>query len=266
MAIELRNPKNKRFIDLTGKTFGTLTVKSFMGFKKPIGCSKWICECQCGRTFEAWGNALRAGQCTNCGCKRREKVATKHPLYSTWAGMIERCYDPKCKQYKNYGGRGITVHDGWRKSFWSFAEYMGQKPSGFYSVDRFPDNNGNYEPGNVRWATKQEQNRNRRSNHLVTLDGLTKTLAEWADEFGISRQAMLQRVQSGRSLHGHRQPNSRPKKGENEPEISFSERRERRRTIYEQVAAGATVEIAAKSHGVSVSLVRSAVREFRSTP
>lgn len=88
---------------------------------------------------------------------------TVHPLYSTWRGMIRRCHDPRTSAFDGYGGRGIRVCDRWRHSFETFLSDVGPRPSPKHSIDRFPDNDGNYEPGNVRWATPKEQSNNRRT-------------------------------------------------------------------------------------------------------
>jgi len=84
------------------------------------------------------------------------------PEYSAWSNMINRCINPDCKEYKYYGGRGITVYTGWMNNPQSFINYIGPRPSAQHSIDRYPNNDGNYEPGNVRWATKKEQIDNRR--------------------------------------------------------------------------------------------------------
>lgn len=93
--------------------------------------------------------------------KQNSISRSKHPLYSTWCNMIARCYDPRNKRAKHYGGRGITVCDRWRNDFWAFVEDMGPKPSPTHSLDRL-DNDGNYEPLNCRWATRMEQAGNQR--------------------------------------------------------------------------------------------------------
>lgn len=102
------------------------------------------------------------------------------PEYRTWERIVQRCYNPKHVSYQNYGGRGITVCDRWRKSFTNFLLDMGKKPDG-YSLDR-TDNNGNYEPGNCRWVDFATQCNNRRSNVMLTLINETKTMTEWAND------------------------------------------------------------------------------------
>lgn len=106
------------------------------------------------------------------------------PEFTSWSKMISRCYCPTSPRFENWGGRGITVCDEWRSNYSAFLQYMGRKPSPSHSLDRFPNLDGNYEPGNVRWATPEEQSRNRRSCKLVTAFGQTKTLIEWVEEPG----------------------------------------------------------------------------------
>ena len=116
-------------------------------------------------------------------------------LLSAWRGMINRCESPKNKQYKDWGGRGIKVCDRW-KDFDLFVEDVGPRPSPEYQLDRI-DNDGDYEPGNVRWATRAEQSRNRRSTRLITINGRTMCQKDWAIENGISEEAVRQRVVRG---------------------------------------------------------------------
>lgn len=92
----------------------------------------------------------------------RLKIADVQGEYNSWSGAKYRCFNPKCKAFKYYGGRGITMCPQWRDSFWTFFAHVGRKPSPKHSIDRYPDFNGNYEPGNVRWATAKEQGGNTR--------------------------------------------------------------------------------------------------------
>lgn len=118
------------------------------------------------------------------------------PEYNSWRCMLNRCYLASFRGYEDYGGRGITVCDRWSASFEAFLEDMGAQPSAGYSLDRI-DNSGNYEPSNVRWASKKEQAANRRTNRLLTYKGKTMCIAEWARELGIHRVALRHRLMSG---------------------------------------------------------------------
>lgn len=121
---------------------------------------------------------------------------TRTAEYMAWAGMIQRCTNKKSREYHNYGGRGITVCERWR-SYVSFLADVGRRPSELYSLDRFPDVNGNYEPGNVRWATGREQGNNMRKNVRLELNGKTQTMTEWAREFRIDPNTIATRLMRG---------------------------------------------------------------------
>ena len=115
--------------------------------------------------------------------------------YSTWEGMIARCHNPHDHRFKDYGGRGIKVCERWRTSFIAFFTDMGRRPEPLMSLDRI-DNDGNYEPGNVRWSTPREQSNKRRDNHLLTIDGITKTVMEWCREKNISYGRLHRRIEA----------------------------------------------------------------------
>lgn len=121
-------------------------------------------------------------------------MTKQSPLYVTWARMLGRCRNPNNTKYPQYGGRGISVCERWH-TFVSFAEDMGPKPDGM-SLDRI-DVNGNYEPGNCRWATDQEQQRNKNNNRLLTLDGQTKCVTEWAELCGLKESTIRERLRKG---------------------------------------------------------------------
>ena len=123
-------------------------------------------------------------------------------IYRIWCNMKTRCYNPNIPNFDDYGGRGITVCDEWRNDFKPFLKWSME--NGYKDdllIDRI-DNNGNYEPSNCRWTTRKQQNLNRRNNILVTIDGITKSFSQWADEFEINRSTALSRVHAGMTEQG----------------------------------------------------------------
>ncbi len=154
-----------KFKDLTGLRFGRLTVLGVVS--RPAKRIAWHCRCDCGRFRTVRGSALTSGNTKGCGWHRRATRETSPPhgmsktlIYGIWRTMLSRCRNPKFPTFKRYGARGVRVCERWYK-FENFLSDMGPRPSDNHSLDRI-DNAGNYEPGNVRWATKAEQNLNRR--------------------------------------------------------------------------------------------------------
>jgi hypothetical protein len=159
----------------------------------------WLCRCDCGNIVVANAALLRRGMKMSCGCYNRDyhRVNIKHGMagsseYGIWAKIKSRCTNPKHSHYRYYGGRGITMCDRWRDSFDAFCQDVGPRPSPTHTIDRI-DVNGNYEPGNVRWATRKQQANNRRNTVRLTYQGKTQLLAEWADELGIPLTTILNR-------------------------------------------------------------------------
>ena len=157
-------------IDITGKVFGRLKVIRATINRAPDGSVLWLCQCSCGKALERRGTWLRSGELRSCGCMRGENnlrhgECQRSPEYEVWRSIKQRCYNPKNEHFQDYGGRGIKFYEEWRLSYPKFLEYillvMGRRPSTRHSIDRV-NNDGNYEPGNVRWATKYEQVHNRR--------------------------------------------------------------------------------------------------------
>jgi hypothetical protein len=157
-----------RFKDLTGKRFGKLTVTGF----SPIAKNRrahFYCTCDCGTVKVIRGTSLSSGNTRSCGCMsvrsgRRNGLKhgmTNSPEYHSWENMKARCLNKAKDGYRNYGGRGIVICKRWLHSFESFFADMGCKPSSEFSIDRI-NNDGNYEPGNCRWATPKQQKNNRR--------------------------------------------------------------------------------------------------------
>lgn len=183
-----------RTVNLSGRKFGFLTVISFAGYK---GRAKWICRCQCGNRKEIGGHDLERGHIVSCGCGIRARVANpveSQPEWHCYMGMIDRCRNKNTKNYNRYGGMGVTVCERWKTGFAAFIEDMGKRPSPRHSLDRYPDKNGNYEPGNVRWATAKEQARNTRCNRILIFRGESRSMAEWAEIVGIPYRTLQARI------------------------------------------------------------------------
>jgi len=187
----------RKLIDITGQKFGRLLVVSRIPSK---GEAKWRCVCDCGRETTALGHHLRKRLKQSCGCKHLENV-TKHGgsysiTYSSWKAMKSRCLNVRNVMYYMYGGSGIKVCDRWM-DFGNFLADMGERPSTEYSLDRFPNCEGDYEPGNCRWATAKQQANNRADNHRITHKGETKTLMEWSESIGQPFSFLVGRLKAG---------------------------------------------------------------------
>ncbi len=180
-------------IDMTGFRVGSLTVVS-RGPNSSHRQPRWLCQCDCGNTALVNGLRLRRALTRSCGCLRSrppEHGMSRSPTYASWAAMKGRCKD---KSSRHHGARGISVCERW-EDFNNFLADMGERPAG-HSIDRI-DNDGNYEPGNCRWATATTQARNTRVAVMLTIDGETKPLIEWAESVGISRAGLKSRIKSG---------------------------------------------------------------------
>lgn len=181
-ARHIRKPRGD-YIDLTGRVFGMLTVIR-RGGSKPV---KWFCQCECGNETVTHGASLRKGKTRSCGCligataraTFRKHGRSSTQVYRAWTGMIERCSNPNFRQWDSYGGRGITICDRWRERFENFLADIGEPPSPDHSLDRI-NNDGNYEPGNCRWATRVEQSANRRKVARIECFTTDELLAELA--------------------------------------------------------------------------------------
>jgi hypothetical protein len=193
--------------DETGNRYGRLTVIEQAPPPEHLKCQDsayWRCHCECGNIVVVLGASLRKGNTASCGCLQRAaaaSAATTHGMYKSaeyrsWQGMKARCHDPANKAYFNYGARGVAVCDRWRNSFAAFLEDMGPKPSPTHSLDRI-DNNGDYSPDNCRWATREQQQNNLRTNRMLTYNGKTQSLSRWAKELGIRRKTIGNRLSTG---------------------------------------------------------------------
>jgi hypothetical protein len=184
-----------RVKDLTGKRFGRLDVLRYAG--STGNGALWLCLCNCGATRIASGKSLIKGSTQKCkACHGLKHGMHKSPEYGVWACMLNRCNSSNYRQWAIYGGRGITVCKRWQ-SFEAFYEDMGPRPSVRHTLDRFPNNDGNYEPGNCRWATMAEQNRNKGDTHVLTLNGKSQCIVDWAEEIGITVGGLHGRLRRG---------------------------------------------------------------------
>lgn len=187
---------------MIGQRFGRLTVMAYAD--NVLSQKRWLCKCECGITKIIRQCHLRKGYSRSCGCLQKEmakKANTTHGQYRsteyrTWMCMIRRCYSHNAHQWKDYGGRRISVYEPWRKSYIEFFSYLletiGRRPSPKHSLDRI-DNDGNYEPGNIRWATKKEQNRNK--GNTLKIDGTP--LIALAEKHGLAYEALRYRYNKG---------------------------------------------------------------------
>lgn len=195
-------------IDMSGLVFGRLTVISQVENKgKDVS---WLCQCQCGSTIAIRGHALRTGNTSSCGCLHKEQLIarnrkaqfkrnTTHGMSQTrtfriWADMRKRCENEKTAHYHNYGGRGITVCERWAR-FENFLADMGEAP-GDKTLDRI-DVNGDYEPSNCRWATIEQQARNKRTNRIIRFNGDAMCLADWAKSLNMDIGTLHTRLAEG---------------------------------------------------------------------
>jgi hypothetical protein len=189
--------------EIIGKKFNRLTVVKELDKRvfKSGSIREFLCICDCGKETKAMLNKLKNNNTMSCGCLRLElffKKITTHgmtssPEYQAWLGMKQRCYDLNGSEYKRYMVRGIEIYDEWIHDFQKFYEYIGKKPSKKHSIDRI-DNNKGYFPGNVRWATINEQARNKRSNIIIEYKGEKKCITDWAKEINMNLWTLMARI------------------------------------------------------------------------
>lgn len=209
-------------IDLTGQRFGRLKVlKEAERYVSPKGEKKrqWLCICDCGNEHVSGQDTLRKGSAKSCGCYNKERVSethkkhgmTEHYLYRTWISMRSRCNDKNKDSYKHYGARGIKVCKRW-DDFTLFLQDMGDRPKGT-TLDRI-DNDGDYEPNNCRWASKEVQTFNRRGNKILTHNNISMRVVDWARVTGIKYNTLNARV--GLLGWNHKDALTRPVEHKNE--------------------------------------------------
>lgn len=207
-----------KVIDLTGQKFGRLTVLAQAGRNKRRYIL-WSCKCDCGNVIVACGSDIKSGHTKSCGCTRHEKIVAYNKssekraqtselnkiykkthgmrytrLYREWQSMKNRCTCKSWRDYKNYGGRGITVCEEWMHSFENFRDWaLANGYQDDLTLDRI-DVNGNYEPSNCRWATLKQQANNTRKNHYLEYKGEVKTIKQWSEELGLNYGTLCSRI------------------------------------------------------------------------
>jgi hypothetical protein len=187
-------------IDLTGQRFTRWTVLRQAASSDSGQGAKWLCRCECGTERLVLSISLRSGSSTSCGCLKVEKQTrrlfrhgfTGTRIHRIWLQMLQRCLNPNHRAYRYYGGRGITICERW-KVFENFLADMGEAPAGL-SLDRFPNRNGNYEPGNVRWATHTEQMDNTSRNRHYFYKGQRYCISALARFAGIPERTLYHRL------------------------------------------------------------------------
>lgn len=197
------------FVDLSGRRFTRLTV--LRRVENRGRDTMWLCRCDCGSEFRVSASHLKSGHTKSCGCYRTDVIIQQGhenathgmkctKLYRIWSGIKDRCLNPDSVKYADYGGRGIAVCEEWRHSFVAFQNWAisaGYRDG--LSIDR-EDNDGPYSPVNCRWVGRVVQANNKRSNRLLSFDGRTQTLTQWAADVGILPSTLRERLCRGWSV------------------------------------------------------------------
>ncbi len=200
--------------DIVGKKFGRLKVIRL--YEKRNSYYYYLCKCDCGNETVVCRSSLIYGFTKSCGClakelkygnrKNKNLKCTKEYkiLYRRWGHILDRCTNPKCPNFTEYGGRGITVCREWLdfENFYNWSIH-----NGFYisknpyqcTIDRI-DNDKGYNPNNCRWVNNKQQSRNRRNNVMLTFNNQTFCISEWAERTKISRSAICHRLERGWSI------------------------------------------------------------------
>lgn len=203
ISIEMRRD------DLVGRKFGRWLVVGYSHTKN--GRAYWNCVCECGGSKLVNTGDLNSGDSTSCGCFKIENAKvlyTKHgrrdtPEFDAWVHLRQRCYNKNDSAYKNYGKKGIIVCDEWldeERGFINFYNHIGDRPSPIHSVDRYPNKYGNYEPGNVRWATPKQQANNKTNNVIFEFNGVKGTISQICDLVELDQSYVRLRLRRGWAL------------------------------------------------------------------
>jgi len=187
--------------NLIGRKFNMLSVVSKVAPTPGRHGMIYDCKCDCGKELRVPAKHLKQGQ-FSCGCivgESHDESKPPTPEYIAWGSMIARCYNPKSTGFENWGGRGIKVCDEWRSSYLSFLSHVGRRPTEKHSLGRI-NNDGNYEPGNVRWETLLQQRNNTRANAWIEFDGKRMTGAQWDRHLGLPLGMTRGRINRGWSI------------------------------------------------------------------
>lgn len=194
-------------IDIEGQRFGRLLVLKREGTRN--GNKLYLCQCDCGNLTHQRSDHIRAGRSKSCGCFRNEDAGRRarthgksgHSIYNRYHHMLKRCYEPSCPEYRWYGACGVTVCDRWNPAkggcFENFYLDMGEPPTPKHELDKDLGGGKLYSPETCRWLTPRENKRVKRGLKLVTYNGKTQCVAAWAEDVGLSTNALSWRLRSG---------------------------------------------------------------------
>lgn len=190
----------KAIIVPAGTRFGKLTV--MLEVEGPLRANGrkqryFQCVCECQNVIEVGLAGLRCGERNSCGCRRPKHFDRQSAEYTSWAGAISRCHTDTNPRWDHYGGKGIRVCEEWRASYAAFLSYMGRRPTSKHSLDRYPNKNGNYEPGNCRWATNSQQCRNKHKNIWIIHEGKLTLLIDACEQLDFNRRKATWRHTAG---------------------------------------------------------------------
>lgn len=194
-----------RSLELSGKRFTRWLVICRAG--SGPGGALWQCLCDCGTIRLVTATHLKRGLSRSCGCLQADVTAKRNkrhdmarwPEYGIWQNIVQRCSNTNNPSYNRYGGRGINMCDAWR-DFATFIADVGRRPTPRHQLDRFPDNDGDYRPDNVRWTLAKQNSRNRRDNHRLEFNGKSLCISEWAELLGLTRSTLDRRLHLGWSV------------------------------------------------------------------